>query len=346
MDNNKWYLSEGAELDVAVSTRVRLARNISGTPFPGRMSAAQAVEICERCKAAAQSLPDSLPPLDFFMMDSMDDSTRLMLVERHVISPDFANGTEGKALLLSRDESISIMVGEEDHLRIQVMRPGLDLEGAHQIAEQLDTLLIAALPIAFDEQLGFLTACPTNLGTGLRASVMLHLPALEQTKGIAMLTAAVSKIGLTLRGSYGEGSRPRAGLYQLSNQVTLGLSEADAIKNLSAVTGQVLAKERRARQDMPSLLLEDSVFRALGLLQNARVLSGEEFSNEISRVRLGLSMGIIEGAPVTLPQISELIHMAGAACIIKAAGRPLEAPERDQLRAAMVRQSLNKSTTE
>jgi len=341
MSTVKWYLETGAELDVAVSTRVRLARNINGLPFPGRLSAADADVVIEKCRAALKNPPEGLPPLDFFLMESMDDSTRLMLVESRVISPDFAGMPEGRALALSRDESISVMINEEDHIRIQVMRAGLDLEGAYAIASALDAMFCEALDIAFDDQLGFLTCCPTNLGTGLRASVMLHMPALSEQKELGRLSAAVSKIGLTLRGSFGEGTKPRADMYQLSNQVTLGLSEQDAIKNLGAVTGQVIARERKSRGEMDRTTLLDSVYRAKGLLQNAQILSTGEFMSEASKLRMGVAMNLFDEPVIALPELQELMNRAGAASIIKLAGRPLEAAERDNMRASLVRETLN-----
>lgn len=343
MNEVKWYLVSGDDSDVAVSTRIRLARNLTGYPFPSRLDADPAKRLLSTLKLVCEQHLNEKYELSFFLMDTMDDSTRLMLVERHVISPDFAKSTENRALMLSSDERISIMINEEDHLRIQVMGAGLDLEQAYSIADDIDSILSKHCDFSFDEQLGYLTSCPTNLGTGLRASVMLHLPALEGIGDIAALAKAISKIGLTLRGSYGEGSKPRAAMYQLSNQVTLGLSEADALKNLGAVAGQIISRERTVRDGIDRTALEDKVLRAYGILQNARILSSDEFFMLISSIRLGISMSIIED--ITFGRIAELINMAGPACIVKSAGRPLDAAERDIMRAGIVRERLTEKTT-
>ena len=228
-----WFNEIGNEGDIAVSTRVRFARNINGFPFPSRMTDTMREEINNKVK---DSIINSNTPfartLRYITMKDIPENERYAMVERHIISPEFVSNCKNKAIIISEDESISVMIGEEDHIRIQVILSGLQLEKAYDIAEQLDALLCGSLDIAFDDNLGFLTECPTNLGTGLRASLMLHLPVLESTGEIKNLSRAVEKIGFTVRGMYGEGSSAIASFYQVSNQITLGISEKNAIENL------------------------------------------------------------------------------------------------------------------
>ena len=300
---SSWYAVSAPEDDIVVSTRIRLARNLSGMPFPARMSADQRRELNARVKKAiTESNTPFAKTLKYIDMKNVPQTEIMAMVERHVISPEFAAGNEERAIILSDDESISIMIGEEDHIRIQVIMGGLQLEKAYDIAERLDTLLYDTLHFAFDNNLGFLTECPTNLGTGLRASVMLHLPVIESSGEISQLADSVGKIGFTVRGMYGEGSKPAASMYQVSNQITLGISEKNALDNLKIITQQLIDKERSERKNLNRVKLEDTCFRALGILENARILSGEEMMNLLSRIKLGMSMGIIksEVMPVKL----------------------------------------------
>ena len=300
---SSWYAVSAPEDDIVVSTRIRLARNLSGMPFPARMSADQRRELNARVKKAiTESNTPFAKTLKYIDMKNVPQTEIMAMVERHVISPEFASGNEERAIILSDDESISIMIGEEDHIRIQVIMGGLQLEKAYDIAERLDTLLYDTLHFAFDRNLGFLTECPTNLGTGLRASVMLHLPVIESSGEISQLADSVGKIGFTVRGMYGEGSKPAASMYQVSNQITLGISEKNALDNLKIITQQLIDKERSERKNLNRIKVEDTCFRALGILENARLLSGEEMMNLLSRIKLGMSMGIIksEVMPVKL----------------------------------------------
>ncbi len=290
-----WFCEKGNENDVAISTRIRLARNLSGVPFPSRMTDEMRSNINESVKKAiTESNTPFAKSLRFIAMKDIPENERFSMVERHIISPEFVSNCENKAIIISEDESISIMIGEEDHIRIQVINAGLQLEKAYDIAEQLDTLLCDSLNIAFDENLGFLTECPTNLGTGLRASLMLHLPMLESTGEIKNLSEAVEKIGFTVRGMYGEGSSASASFYQLSNQITLGISEKNAIDNLKTIASQFIDRERKLRNSLNKLKTEDLCFRAIGTLKNARILSSEEMMKLLSRVKLGIGMGILK----------------------------------------------------
>ncbi len=290
-----WYSDKAAQDGVAVSTRIRLARNLSGIPFPSVMTLEQREDLKQRVKTAVkESNLFPIQSLKYIDMADIPDGEIKAMVERHIISPEFAKFKEGRAIIISEDESICIMVGEEDHIRIQVILSELQLEKAYEIARQLDDALNSSLHFAFDGELGYLTECPTNLGTGLRASVMLHLPLTESQGQLALISEAVSKVGFTVRGLYGEGSKSSASLYQISNQITLGISEKNAIENLSAITAQLIEKETEAEGSLSPIFIEDKVFRALGTLQSCRILETKELINLISLIRLGIRMGIIK----------------------------------------------------
>lgn len=334
MTENKWYRSTGQDGDVVISTRVRLARNLPRLPFPACMNT-------EQKRQAADAILKALPEKAYRVIDmhTLPHITALSLVERHLISPEFSKGEEGSVLCLSEDESTSLMIGEEDHLRIQVMRAGLDLDQAYRMADQLDTDLDSRLHFAFDDRLGYLTQCPTNLGTGMRASLMLHLPALQEGGAIQQLANTVSKLGLTIRGLYGEGSKPEGAIYQLSNQVTLGISELAAIENLKGIAAQIIREERAGREELcRNPHFEDRVWRSLGILRTARLLRGDEFMSLISNLRVGVSLGMIEG--ISMDLIGGLIGDAQPATVMAMAGKEMEPAERDAARAEMVRTRL------
>lgn len=337
----RWYQHSGNEGDVVISTRIRLARNLGRLPFPGSMSTEQKEEIVSR---VFEALPEGEgQAFTHLHMNTLTELQALSMVERHLISPDFARRGEGEALLSSEDESVSIMVNEEDHLRIQVMRAGLDLDGAYREADCWDNYLDTRLHFAFDDRLGYLTQCPSNLGTGMRASVMLHLPALQERGIVQQLASTVSKLGLTIRGMYGEGSQSKGAVYQLSNQVTLGITEAEAIENLKTIAQQIIKEERSCREALGQTpAVQDRIFRALGILQNARLLSGKEFMALISHVRMGVSLNLIDN--IDLDRIGTLLTDAQPATLTRNAGRSLEAGERDALRAELVRRQLKGET--
>ena len=335
---SKWYVSIGPESDTVVSTRIRLARNLAGVPFPARMSAEQRRQVNEKVRDALLSDPTFGPRFKYLEMETLPDITAAALAERHLISPAFAEHREGKAILLSDDENVCIMLCEEDHIRIQVMAAGLALDEAYRTADAIDNVLASKLDYAFNERLGYLTECPTNLGTGLRASLMLHLPALEASGAIGRLAATVGKIGMTVRGTYGEGSKAVAALYQISNQVTLGISEEAAIENLRAIAAQTIQQERSLRASLDPDGIEDAAFRALGTLKFARAVSTKEFMELISKVRLGVAMGVIKD--VKLETVEELMNSAGPAAVQAARGEPLEPAQRDKARADLARERL------
>lgn len=333
---SSWYTTHAPEDDIAVSTRIRLARNLSGLPFPARMTPEQRRELNLKVKnAVLQSNTPFAKSLKYIDMADVPQTEIAAMVERHIISPEFAEENADRAIIISADESISIMIGEEDHVRIQVILGGLQLEKAYDIAEQLDSLLYNELHFAFDRSLGFLTECPTNLGTGLRASVMLHLPVTESNGEISSIAETVGKIGFTVRGMYGEGTKASASMYQVSNQITLGISEKNAIDNLKIITAQLIDKERKARNGLNKIKLEDMCFRALGTLQNSRILSSKEMMDLLSRIKLGISMGIIKTDVLPI----KLFIEGQPNMLMKKYGQ-LEPEERDIYRAAFIRDAL------
>ncbi len=334
---SSWYENISPESDIAISTRVRLARNIKGIPFPKKLGDSERLKLFETVRdAIANSNTPYAKSLKYIAVRDIPDAELYSMVERHLISPEFASQNNERAIIISDDESISIMLGEEDHIRIQVILGGLQLEEAYNTASEIDSMLSSLLDFAFDEGLGFLTECPTNLGTGLRASVMLHLPITENSGEMPLVTDSVGKIGFMVRGMYGEGSGAEASLYQISNQITLGISEKSAIDNLKIITMQLIEKERSKRQSLNKIKLEDLCFRALGLLQNSRIMSSSEMINLLSRIKLGVSMGILS---VNVSPIKLLIE-GQPNMLIKRFGQ-MNPSESDIYRASMLRQALS-----
>ena len=333
---SKWYVSSGEKSEVVVSTRIRLARNIEEYPFPAKLSVAGKKQVNELVRDALLGGCDE--DLSYIEMERLTRAQAISLAERHLVSPEFASSVNGRALLLSEDESVSIMLCEEDHIRLQVMEAGLALDSAYKRANSLDNVLASKLGLAFDERIGFLTQCPTNLGTVMRASVMLHLPGLGKSGQITRIASTVSKLGLTIRGAYGEGSVPNGDMYQLSNQVTLGISEETALNNLKSIAQQLVAQELAVREQMlKNIAWEDKIYRALGTLKSARLLSADEFMQLASLVRLGAAQGILD---VSVEKLSELMVDMQPATINAREGKNLEPAQRDELRASVVREAL------
>ena len=333
----KWYMSLGNQGDIVLSTRVRLARNLEDYPFPSRLDPKEKEEVSSIIKEALSDYSEkSLKDIE---MSSLTPAGAVSLAEKHLIIPEFASDTRGRSLLLSENEDVSIMLCEEDHVRIQVIYPGLSLEDAFGTAEKIDSHLEKKLSYAFSENLGYLTQCPTNLGTGMRASVMLHLPALSKKGAMRGLSATVSKLGLTLRGSYSEAGETSGDIYQLSNQVTLGISESAAIQNLSSIAMQIIAQEKQAR----AVLVKDEdfmdkIYRAYGILKSAYKLTSRELIGLLSYVRLGASEGILK---VPLETLSALFIEFQPATMNAQYEAPLSQSQRDIMRAEKVREALN-----
>lgn len=327
--------------DVVISTRVRLARNLKDYPFPCRLSAQDKEKVIEKVKNAVENSNSPISKdFSFIRMSELTPQQGVSLVERRLVSPEFISESQGRALLLSKDESISIMINEEDHIRLQVIKSGLSLEDTYDIADKLDTLLDENLDFAFDERLGYLTQCPTNLGTGMRASVMLHLPALEKSRAVGRIAGNLSKLGLTIRGAHGEGTEPNGALYQLSNQVTLGISEKAAIENLKNITMQLISQENQARTRLCSSIdIQDAISRSLSLLRSALVISHDEALKLLSNVRLGIVSGQIKD--VTTETVDKLMLSVEPATLTVNLNKNLSPHERDIERAKLIKSALS-----
>lgn len=333
---SKWYIGAGEQNDIVISTRVRFARNIAEYPFPCKLSIKDRTELNSAVKNAVGE--KNIYGLRYVEMKTLAGFEAASMAERHIISPEFASDPGGRAMLISPDEDICLMLCEEDHIRLQVMRPGFALDEAFKTANEIDDMLNEKFTFAFDKRIGYLTQCPTNLGTGMRASVMLHLPSLTMNGGINRIISTVSKLGLTIRGAFGEGSEPNGDMYQLSNQITLGISEEAAISNLKAITLQICAQERSAREElMKSIDTEDTIFRAYGLLKWAKLLNTTELMQNLSLVRLGSVSGKLQ---VPLKTINELMISLQPATINARAAQRLSPQERDFERAKVVREKL------
>lgn len=340
--SEKWYRKSGTNGDVVISSRIRLARNLKNYPFPHMLNLQQKNEIANKIKDALYNSHSCIANnFNFINMAQLSKQEIISLAERHIISPAFTRDTLGKYLLLSDDEAISIMINEEDHLRIQVLSEGLSLKEAYSIADKIDTLLDNALGFAFHEKLGYLTQCPTNLGTGLRASVMLQLSALQSGNVIGRLADNLSKIGLTLRGTYGEGSNPQVGIYQLSNQVTLGLSEETAIENLISVALQIITNEKDTRKQLCARIeTQDYIVRSLATLKSALLMSSKEGLELLSAVRMGIAENIIKD--ISFDTVNTLITEIQPNTICKYSKNPKEltSQQRDKLRAEHIKKIL------
>lgn len=337
----EWLRGTGPESDVVVSTRIRLARNVVNYPFTNRASPAHKAEIAGRGKeaVAAADLPYRLEFLDVSGLAPLD---RQFLVERQLISRELAAVLDGpRGVAFDEKESVSVMVNEEDHLRLQVLRSGFALDEAWQDIDRLDDALEARLTYAFHPQFGYLTACPTNVGTGMRASVMLHLPALGLTKQIDKVFRALQKINLAVRGLHGEGSRAFGDLYQISNQVTLGKSEPKVLNEIREVIQTILQYERQARTALVrerKQAEQDRVARAIGTLGSATMITSEETMELLSAVRLGIHLRLLDDVPATT--VNQLFIHTQAAHLQKLMGQPLDGEERNAARAKYLRSKL------
>ncbi|AOY75139.1 protein arginine kinase [Clostridium formicaceticum] len=338
----EWLKKAGPEADIVISSRVRIARNVEGIPFPHNITDDKAQEIVDKVYHGMIEGNSSLrDKFQLISMKGISEIERLNYVEKHLISPDLTKNVTIGNMLLNSEETISIMIHEEDHIRIQCLLPGLQLENAWNTADKIDDLLEEKIDYAFDEELGYLTTCPTNLGTGMRASVMMHLPALGLTRYIQGVLRAAGQIGLDVRGIYGEGTEFLGNLYQISNQVTLGVTEKEIVGNLHDVTLQIIEKERIARQSLlttKKIELEDKVFRSFGILKNARKITAHEAMQLISDVKLGVDLRLIQ--EVQLEKLNGLITMIQPGYLQKHFNRILGVDERDVKRAELIREVL------
>lgn len=336
---SNWYLQSGEESDVVISSRVRLARNLEDIPFCNRLSKEDINRVLNISKQALNNLGYGIRVM---LLKDMDDITKLSLVEKHIVSPDFAfNKSETGMIGINDDENICIMINEEDHIRIQVLSAGLELQNSLNLAVEIDKKLGELLNYAYSEKYGFLTACPTNCGTGLRVSSMVHLPALSSTGNIRKVLEVVDKFGMNIRGLYGEGTKTKGNIYQISNKQTLGITENDTIKNLKIIVDKIIEQERLARHILAknSIELEDRVYRAYGLFVNCKKISGEECSKLLSEIRLGTDMGIIK--ELTDLKVNKIETYTKPASLQKYLGKTLDAIDRDIKRAEVIKQIIN-----
>lgn len=334
-----WYLQNGKDSDVVISSRVRLARNIENYAFMPKISEEEANKLLQKIKDITPSIGYGLK---FINLNDIDDITKVSLVEKHIISPEFAaNKNKWGALLINDEENISIMINEEDHIRMQVFSSGLDLENLKNLAIEIDEKLDNLLHYASHEKYGYLTACPTNVGTGMRASVMVHLPALTMTGNINKILNIVNSFGMNIRGIYGEGTQSQGDIYQISNNQTLGLTETDIIKNINTITEKVIQQERMARKYLAknSIDLEDRVYRAYGTLMYATKLSSDECKKLLSYVKLGTDLGIIK--ELTDSKVAKLYLYNNPANLQKYVGKELDGYERDIKRPEVIKQIIN-----
>ncbi len=327
--------------DIVVSSRVRLARNYEDLPFFCRMTAEQSEQCVRRTLDALRTLPQ---PYTFYSLRGMEENEKKALVEAHLISPDLMDHGETGAVLIRGDQKISIMMNEEDHLRIQGISAGENLAESAENAFAIDDALQSQLSFAFDAQWGYLTACPTNTGTGLRASVMLHLPMLTILKQMGKVNQLAAKLGLTIRGIYGEGSEAQGHLYQLSNQVTLGRTEKEIMDAVSATARQIAEMESVFRQkamEKDMTAFEDSLFRSWGILCNARRMPIKEFMAHWSNLRMGAALKML---PVSLEKCDWLLTEAQPAHVRRSAGAVLNDKETDARRSVIIREAINGGT--
>ncbi len=336
-----WMKSEGPEADIVLSSRVRLARNLTDLPFPNRLGDSDGKRLAARLQEAFDGLGNDWQ-LTYHPLADIPPIERQVLVEKHVVSPALIQEpVRFEGLVADPGESISIMVNEEDHLRMQVFLAGLQLSQAWQMANRLDDDLERNLNFAYDSELGYLTACPTNVGTGLRASVMVHLPALVLTRQVQPLFHALAQIGVVVRGLYGEGTEVVGNLFQVSNQVSLGLTEEEFVHNLTVVAQEIVGRERQARQILTQshrLEVADRVGRAWGILTHASIISSDEALKLLSEVKLGQDLEFIKVPGHTT--FSELALMTRPGYLMYRAGQELHSMERDALRATILRERL------
>lgn len=325
---------------IVMSSRVRLARNLKGLPFPGWAKKADRVKSLEAIRPAVESLPQMTNAFSQ-SMDNLPAIDKQILVERHLISREHAAKSAGSGLVLNKEESLCVMINEEDHLRMQALRPGLQLKQAWVTIDQVDTDLEKRLDYAFNPEIGYLTACPTNLGTGIRVSAMLHLPGLVLSEQINQIIQSVNKLGLAVRGLYGEGTEALGNVFQVSNQMTLGEAESDIVERLNKVLLQIIEHEENARilllEKKPKMVF-NHVGRAYGILANAHSISSKEAMNLLSLMRLGVDLGHFPKVERWL--IDELFIVTQPAHLQKKFSEKLAADERDLLRADMMRERL------
>jgi len=338
--SGEWLRGSGPESDIVISSRIRLARNLAEFPFISRATQEDRAEIAKTLQDCVAEL-DSSFKLDYVDVSKLEEIDRQLLVERQLISREHAENQGARGVAIDSQEQVSLMINEEDHLRVQVMHSGLDLRGAWDQINRVDDLIEERVTYAFNEELGYLTACPTNVGTGMRVSVMLHLPALVITRQIDKLFRSLQKISLAVRGLYGEGSQAMGDFYQISNQITLGRSEIELVEQVSGVVPSIIEYERKAREHLvreSQENLHDRVSRAYGILRTAQTISSEETMHLLSSVRMGVNLGLIADLP--MPTVNKLFIYTQPAHLQKLSGSELSTADRNIERARYLRQHL------
>lgn len=339
-NTGQWLKGRGAFSNIVMSSRVRLARNLADKPFPNKARKRDLNEILAVIQNATENI-EFFKKSVIFRINELDNVDKQFLIERHLMSHEHASNPEGKALIVSEEEVLSVMINEEDHLRLQVMQSGFNLDETWEIANTIDDALSQRLDFAYSLHWGYLTACPTNTGTAMRGSVMLHLPALVMTKQINKVLAAISKLNFASRGFYGEGTQASGNFYQISNQVSMGHTELDVLQNISGLIRQVIEQEEQARQALlvqNRPMLEDKIFRSYGTLKNAHIITSQETVELLSMVRLGIDLDIVKD--VDRNAINELFIMIQPAHLQKIEGKKLSASERDTKRASLIREKI------
>ncbi len=337
----EWLKATGPESDIVISSRIRLARNLKGYPFTSIATKEQLTETETYIREKIEQ-NKIIPSMLYFNLKGLTQIERNLLVERHLISKDLAEKNSARALALDKTESISIMINEEDHLRLQVLKSGLQLTESWQILNDLDNKLEEVLPYAFSSQFGYLTACPTNVGTGMRISIMLHLPGLTITKQMEKVFQTLTRIKFIIRGLYGEGTYATGDFYQIANQTSLGYAEKDVINEIHNIIHEVIKYERAWREKLlldPSKQLEDRIWRAYGILRYGSSISSQEIASYLSAIRVGITLGLIKD--IDTQTLNEIFIFSQPAHLQKMHNKTLSASERDITRAQYVKKKLN-----
>ncbi|MGM0444875.1 MAG: protein arginine kinase [Bacillota bacterium] len=343
---SNWIKQKGNEDDIILSSRIRLARNIKMLPFPGQSSKEQLNKVVSIIKNILLDKEFNINgekyDFNYIEIENISPIEKMMYVEKNISSPHFVKNGYGKILFFDRDEKISIMVNEEDHLRIQVLLPGLQIKKGWEIANQIDDIIEKETEYAFSENWGYLSACPTNIGTGLRSSVMIHIPGLSLSNNIKKLFEVVGKLGLTVRGIYGEGSESTGNIYQISNQITLGSTEEDIIDNLESVTRQVITQEKNARNRLlkeQETFIKDKIMRSFGKLKFAYSISTSEAMELLSYIKLGIDLGLLKEIDSLL--LKKLLIIIRPAHLQSLIGENINSSKRDIKRAELIQAELN-----
>jgi len=336
----KWLNEKGLEDDVVISSRIRIARNIEDVRFPQAARKEESEKVTKDILEAVKN-SNKNDNYKFFEIGRLSSLDKNVFIEKHLISPNLIQKPDMSSFLLRDDEKVTIMINEEDHLRLQILLPGLNLEEGWKLCSSIDDGLEEYLDYAFDEKFGYLTSCPTNTGTGLRASVMLHLPSLVLTGYANNIFQAVSQIGLTVRGLYGEGTKALGNIFQISNQTTLGETEEEIIQKLKNVVIQIINKEREIRENLletRSVEIEDKVLRSLGILKYSRIISSEESMKLFSDVKMGINMGIIKN--IESKDIINLMMLTQPASLQEYFKEDLNVKKRDIKRSELIREKI------